>query len=257
MQGAPAEQGAQAPALQNSLFPHWVPFGALPPSVQTGDPVEQAIVAWPHDPGDAQLDPMGQPTHWPLLHTAPASHSVPAVDWPSVRQFVAPLSSHAVTPMTHASGAHCMPGMHGPDDSATASSPASSPAASAASTAVSAIASTWASGATTSPETLWSVEASTLDPVEASDWPGAKSPRREVHPAPTAPVPSASTKNPQSLLLRGMKPPPADQGQYTQQASLSYESLASGKAQRPRHVGNGVGLNRKTGRREGLGVWVG
>jgi hypothetical protein len=120
MQGAPAVHGAHTPALQNSLFPHWVPLGALPPSAQTGDPVEHAMAAWPQDPGAAQLEPTGQPTHWPLLQTAPASHSVPDVDRPSVRHVVAPLSSHEVTPMTQASGAHCMPCMHGPV-SATAS----------------------------------------------------------------------------------------------------------------------------------------
>jgi hypothetical protein len=121
MQAAPAVQTWQPPsAVQNLFMSHCVPGGAYPASTQAGDPVEHAITAWPQDPEAAQLCPMGQPTHWPLLHTAPASHSVPAVDWPSVRHVVAPLSSHAVTPMTQASGAHCMPCMHGPV-SATAS----------------------------------------------------------------------------------------------------------------------------------------
>src|SRR5262249_17966162 len=77
MHGAPAVQGAHAPALQNSLVPHCVPLGAMPPSRQTGDPVEHAIVACPQVPAAAQLVPTGQPTHVPSLQTAPASQAVP------------------------------------------------------------------------------------------------------------------------------------------------------------------------------------
>jgi hypothetical protein len=128
MQGAPAVHTWQPPsAVQNLFMSHCVPGGAYPASMQTGDPVEQAITAWPQEPVVAQLWPMGQPTHWPLLQTAPASHWVPTVSWPRVRHVVTPASEHAVTPMTQASGAHCMPGMHGGNASSLPSSPASRP----------------------------------------------------------------------------------------------------------------------------------
>jgi hypothetical protein len=202
MHGAPAVHGAHTPLLQNSLVPHCVPLGAKPPSTHTGDPVEHAIVACPQDPAVAQLVPIGQAMHVPLLQTAPASHCVPEISWAITLHTEVPPSAHAMTPMTHASGAQVMPGVH-TVASATASSPpswASGPPVS-----MTAAASASASGPLSIVETLWSTEESLLPvmPVDASGEPCAKSPRSDVHPAPAAPEESASTKNPQSLL-RGM-----------------------------------------------------
>jgi hypothetical protein len=92
--------------------PHALPFGALPPAVQTGRPVEHAIVASWHDAASAQSLPVAHGEHPPLWQT-PASHAVPFALVPVGVHEPMP-ASQTVTPVTHVVGWHGVPEIHWP-----------------------------------------------------------------------------------------------------------------------------------------------
>ena len=109
MHAPPAVQVTQLPALQTMFEPHDVPFGRLPDSWQTGDPVAhdvepvlQAFAGW-------QLAPAAQDTHAPALQTRSVPHTTPLEsDWPVSVQ--AMLGEQTVMPAWHGfAGTHAVP----------------------------------------------------------------------------------------------------------------------------------------------------
>jgi hypothetical protein len=74
----PPPQATQPPALHTMFVPPQpAPFGWLPVSEQTGDPVTQVITPVLHMFAGWQLSPCGHATHVPALQTLPGAQPVP------------------------------------------------------------------------------------------------------------------------------------------------------------------------------------
>jgi hypothetical protein len=96
----PAVQATQVPLAQTMFAPHMVPFGRLPDSWQTGDPVAQDVVPVLQTLVGWQLAPDAHDTHAPALQTRSVPHCTPLVsDWPV--SLHAMLGEQTVTPAWH------------------------------------------------------------------------------------------------------------------------------------------------------------
>jgi hypothetical protein len=70
LQGAPALHAPHVPFKHTSLFPHGLPFAALPMGVQTDEPLAQdEIPVWHTLPAGLQATPCAHATHCPLSQT--------------------------------------------------------------------------------------------------------------------------------------------------------------------------------------------
>jgi hypothetical protein len=76
--------------------PQIIPLGWSPAGVHVGVPLAQATVILWQEPASVQSAPGEQRTQEPLLHTAPASHSVPSGLMPAGEQVVAPPSQSEI-----------------------------------------------------------------------------------------------------------------------------------------------------------------
>jgi hypothetical protein len=79
-QSSPAAQDVHAPPLQTIPAPQSVPFGALPDSTHTGEPVLHAVTPTRQGfPGTEQLAPATHAAQTPTaLQTIPVPQAVPA-----------------------------------------------------------------------------------------------------------------------------------------------------------------------------------
>ena len=77
-QACPATHAVQAPERQTLPLPQAVPSSALPLSTHIEVPVEHDNIPLWQGVATEQLPPAAQATHWPLLHTMPSPHAVPA-----------------------------------------------------------------------------------------------------------------------------------------------------------------------------------
>jgi hypothetical protein len=109
---APALHATQLPPMHTMLLPQLVPFGRLPDSAHTGDPVAhdvapvlQTLLGW-------QLDPAAHATHDPPLHTRSVPQLVPFVRLAPV-SLQPMVGEQTVTPAWQGfAGTHAGPGVH-------------------------------------------------------------------------------------------------------------------------------------------------
>ena len=70
---------AQLPFVQTMFVPHTVPFGRLPVSLQTGEPVAHDTTPVLHALAGWQLAPAAHDTQVPALQTLSVPHEAPLV----------------------------------------------------------------------------------------------------------------------------------------------------------------------------------
>ncbi|HVZ87023.1 MAG TPA: hypothetical protein VHG72_08640 [Polyangia bacterium] len=100
MQVSPAVHETHLPLPHTLLVPQDVPSATFPVSVQTGAPVEQAVMPVLHGFTGWQLTPLVHKAHVPLAHTLLVPQDVPSAVFPVSVQIDTPVEQ-AVMPVLH------------------------------------------------------------------------------------------------------------------------------------------------------------